>query len=226
MPGVVEALRARVRRDGPQPLLTYYDLDRCERTELSALTFANWVDKTSQLLDELDVGPGEQLAVPVVRQRPGHWVGLIAAVAGWQLGAAVTTEPQPGAVVAVVGPDDPWAVIPPTWLTVVACSLHPLGAPLQPPAPVVDFAEVLAMPDAPVTKPHLPGDPAWGPMTYAELAGLPRSPQRTLVRADCGAAAVEALASTILGGGSLVVVAGTGEVAGIAAAERVASPVV
>lgn len=226
MPDVVEALRGRVRRSGPQPLLTYYDLDRSERTELSAVTFGNWVDKTSQLLDELEVGPGDQLALPVLAERPGHWVGLIAAMAGWQLGSSVAVEPEPGAVVAVVGPDNPWAVIPPTWVTVVACSLHPLGLPLRPPAPVVDFADVLSMPDATLTYPHGPADRAWQRATYAELSALPAQPGRVLVPAGSGGAVVTALVSALLGGGSLVVVAGSGDLAKVAADERAAPALV
>lgn len=217
---VVDALRRRVRTNGAQPLLTHYDLDRRERTELSAVSFANWVDKTCHLLDELELGAGDQLAVPVLAERPGHWAGLIATMAGWQLGAHVVVEPAPETLVAVVGPDHPWAVIPPTWLTVVACSLHPLGLPLAPPAPVVDFADVLSMPDVTLASPHSPEDLAWEQLTYADLGAVAPQAERVLVRADGAAAVLDALVAPLLGGGSAVVVGGAGNVATIAADER------
>ena len=222
MTDVVDALLARVRRRGPQPLLTYYDLDRQERTELSAVSFANWVDKTCHLLDGLGLAPGDGLAVPVVTERAGHWVGLIAVMAGWQLGAHVTSEPGAGIEVAIVGPGHPWAVVPPGGLSVVACSLHPLGLPLRPPAPVIDFAEVLAEPDAPLRHPHLADDPAWEEWTYGALAAVEPQPGRVLVRApDARLAVVAGLVAPLLGGGSAVVVTGAGDVARTAADERV-----
>ena len=47
-------LRRWIRDRGSEPLITYYDLVSGERTELSGVSFANWVDKTSNLLvDEL-----------------------------------------------------------------------------------------------------------------------------------------------------------------------------
>ena len=47
-------LRRWVRDHGASPLVTYYDPGRAERVELSGVSFANWVDKTSNLLvDEL-----------------------------------------------------------------------------------------------------------------------------------------------------------------------------
>jgi len=51
VPDLISNLLAqRVRRNGAEPLITYYDLDSGERTELSAVSFANWVNKTSNLL--------------------------------------------------------------------------------------------------------------------------------------------------------------------------------
>ncbi|HQE32285.1 MAG TPA: TIGR03089 family protein [Propionibacteriaceae bacterium] len=220
MVDIVDALRHRVRTAGAQPLLTYYDLDRNERIELSAVSFANWVDKTCHLLDELELGPGEQLAVPVVAERPGHWAGLVAVMAGWQMGAHVVVDPTPGSLVAVTGPDNVWAVIPPTWLTVVACSLHPLGLPLHPPAPVIDFADVLSQPDVGLTFPHSAGDPAWEDLSYGDLASLTGETGRRLLRATDPAAVLDGLVAPVLGGGSAVIVAGQGDAGRIAEAER------
>lgn len=220
MSDVVAALRNRVRTIGPQPLLTCYDLDRGERTELSSVTFANWVDKTCHLYDELELGPGEQVAVPVAVERPGHWVPLVAIVAGWQVGAHVVSAPGPASLLAVVGPDSPWVMNPPTWLTVIACSLHPLGLPLGPPAPVVDFAEVLSEPDLSLSFPHSPGDLAWDDLSYADLAGSASLSGRVLVRTGDAQTAVISLVGALLGGGSVVLVAGAGDVDAIAADER------
>ena len=41
VPTLAELLARRVRTDGSAPLITYYDLGSGERTELSAITFAN-----------------------------------------------------------------------------------------------------------------------------------------------------------------------------------------
>jgi len=62
---LAERLRQRVRLNGSAPLLTYYDLASGERTELSAISFSNWVDKTSNLLvDELAVDEGDVVSMP------------------------------------------------------------------------------------------------------------------------------------------------------------------
>ncbi len=220
MGDIVGALRSRLRTQGPQPLVTYYDLDRAERTELSAISFANWVDKTGHLFDELEVQPGDQVAVPVLAERPGHWIGLVAAMAGWQLGAHVVTEPGPESTVAVVGPDHPWAVNPPTWLTVVAASLHPLGLPLDPPAPVIDFADVLSMPDVTLSYPHSANDPAWGGLTYAAVSDVAAESRRILVPASDPDVILRALVAPLLGGGAAVIVAGSGDLSRIANDER------
>ena len=50
--------------DPGRPLVTFYDDDTGERTELSATTWANWVAKVSSLLcDELDLEAGDRLLV-------------------------------------------------------------------------------------------------------------------------------------------------------------------
>jgi hypothetical protein len=51
-------LARRVREGGSRPLLTYYRPAAGERTEFSATSFANWVDKTANLLSTLDVERG------------------------------------------------------------------------------------------------------------------------------------------------------------------------
>ncbi len=220
MGDVVDALRRRVQRTGPMPLLTWYDRGRDERTELSATSFANWVDKACHLFDDLGVGPGDEIAVPVAGERPGHWAGLVAIMAGFQLGAHVVGEPTPDSVIAVVGPAHPWTLHPPGSPVVVACSLHPWGLPVRPPTSAVDFADVLTMPDVHHSYPHLGTDLAWDEVSYADLAAVPPESGRVLVRPRTAVEAVEALAAILLGGGSAVVVHGQDDVADIAAAER------
>src|SRR5687767_11892218 len=92
---LISALLAqRVRRDGADPLITYYDLDSGERTELSAVSFANWVNKTSNLLvGELLVDPGDAVQLTLADTHPGHWVTLIWELACWQVGAVVNLDP-------------------------------------------------------------------------------------------------------------------------------------
>ena len=50
------ALLARLLREDPgRPLVTYYDDATGERTELSVVTYSNWVSKNANLLlEELD----------------------------------------------------------------------------------------------------------------------------------------------------------------------------
>ncbi|MBA3251958.1 MAG: TIGR03089 family protein, partial [Geodermatophilaceae bacterium] len=70
MSPITALLDRRVAADGAAPLITYYDDDTGERTELSAVTLANWVAKTANLWqDGLDVEPGQRVAVLL----PPHW---------------------------------------------------------------------------------------------------------------------------------------------------------
>src|SRR5215207_7184877 len=94
-----ELFAAAVRRDGGAPFLTYYDDASGERIELSAVTTANWVAKTANLLvDEYDLEPGETVAIGL----PPHWLGVVWALAAWSAGASVTTGQGD---LAVTGPD-------------------------------------------------------------------------------------------------------------------------
>jgi uncharacterized protein (TIGR03089 family) len=87
---LAERLRRRVRDNGSTPLLTYYDLDSGERTELSAISFSNWVDKTSNLLvDEVAVTEGDVIFMPLALEAPGHWLTGVWQLACWQVGLVV-----------------------------------------------------------------------------------------------------------------------------------------
>lgn len=65
-----DLLRSALAADPARPLVTYYDDATGERVELSVATFANWVAKTANLLqDGLCAEPGERVALLL----PAHW---------------------------------------------------------------------------------------------------------------------------------------------------------
>lgn len=83
-------LQARIDADPSSPLVTYYDRDTGERTELSGTTFANWVAKSANLLrDDFDVHDGSVVALAL----PMHWQQVVLAFATWALGGCVTESP-------------------------------------------------------------------------------------------------------------------------------------
>lgn len=225
-PDPVALLAARLARAGAAPLITWYDTDRDERVELSARTFANWVDKTVNLLDDLGCADAPAVGVPVMLERPGHWVGLVWVLAAWQLGGhAVALDADAlgaaGVDVAVFGPQ---VAGPLPGSITVACSLHPFGLGLTEPIPgVLDYREVIAQPDAHWTAGRPPVTAfidAQGDHSLSEDAGLvegrvlvrPSSPWTTLA---------QALLAPLAGGGSAVVVAGSDpDLAALATAER------
>lgn len=226
---LIDVLALRVRSQGSRPLLTYYNPAAGERTEFSGTSFANWVDKTANLLATLGVD-GSLVAGPVAPAHPGHWVSLIWPLACWQHGSAwaAVAPPPAGAALAVIGPEEPRALLPGATL---ACSLHPLGLPLAGlPAGVADYTtEVLAEPDAHWATPVLPAAPAWldagRELSHADLLAVEPITGRVLVRpSDPWRTLADAVLRPLLGGGSAVVVAGAVDDARlerIAASERV-----
>ena len=86
---LVEALRRANREDAARPLITFYDDDTGERTELSVITTENWVAKTANLLvDDLGVVPGQRLGLAL----PLHWQGLVWAYAAWSAGSSSSVK--------------------------------------------------------------------------------------------------------------------------------------
>jgi len=141
VPDPASLLAAACRRDPAGPLLTFYDDETGERTEVSATTAANWVAKTANLLrDDLDVEVDEAVAVLL----PAHWQTAVVLLALWSIGAVPTATPADGLVV-VAGAGLPVAGA----REVLGLSLLPMNGRLpHPPAGVVDYAaEVLAAPD-------------------------------------------------------------------------------
>ncbi|HNV12046.1 MAG TPA: TIGR03089 family protein [Propionibacteriaceae bacterium] len=207
------ALELRVRTSGAQPFLTWYEPATGARVEFSAITFANWVDKTANLLGSLGFDDEPSVGIPLLVTDPCHWVGLVWTMATWQIGGRVVCLPR-GALdsvdVAVVGPREAHPV---PGSETVACSLHPLGLGFAtPPAGVTDYREVLAEPDV-----HWSSDPATAGFTdadrtrdWASICATRPSSERGLVipGTDTWTWIAEALVAPLLGGGSTVLVSG------------------
>ena len=210
---LAERLRQRVGSNGSAPLLTYYDLDSGERTELSAISFSNWVDKTSNMLvDDLAVDQGDVISMPLAAEAPGHWLTAVWQLASWQVGLVVdmTKPPTPAAVVVgrqwrgYEGPE------------VYACALHPLGFGFAEPLPdgVRDYAiEVRSHGDSYSGLPPEADEMAWTDaertVTQAELIMIEGPPARRLVRAgDPWATCRDGVVTALVTGGSVVIAVG------------------
>jgi uncharacterized protein (TIGR03089 family) len=142
-----EVLSRLLATDPGRPLVTFYDEETGERTELSVTTWANWVAKVSSLLgDELDVEHGSRLLVDL----PAHWLGTVVLGAAWACGIEVVWDGDADAV--VTGPEGVarWAAEADR-IPVVASALRPLAGPFPDgvPAGVHDLGtEVWSQPDA------------------------------------------------------------------------------
>jgi len=216
-----DLLARRVRTDGARPLFTCYDATG-GRTELSAITYANWVAKASNLLAEI-ADPGDRVGMPLLRRHPGHWMGLVWVGAAWTLGCLVAPDASADDRVTVSGPDLDFG---PATGDHQACSLHPLGlgfpAPL--PAGVVDWAgEVRQEPDALLHPTAGADEAAWPGLTQREVLATTPIGDRVLLdcreEADPLAVLRAALVAPLLGGGSAVTVA-SGDAAAVATSER------
>lgn len=195
---LISALQRRVARQGAQPLITYYDGADGSRIELSAITFANWVDKTANLIADLGHDDGEAIDLALAESHPAHWVTLVWIVAAWQRGCPVHPG-DTGADLLVVGPGDERRAE----LT-VACSLHPLGLGFPTPPPdAVDYREVFGQPD--LHDVALDGEAYWwGGHPAPEV---PARDSRVLLRDPAVGwdTVAEALVSPVLGTGSTVI---------------------
>ncbi len=227
---LAEHLRQRVRLDGSAPLFTFYDLESGDRTELSATSFSNWVDKTSNLLvDEVAVGEGDVIGMPLAVEAPGHWLTAVWQLACWQVGLAVdlTNPALPAAVVT----GRKWQGH--AERDIFACALHPLGFGFGEPLPdgVRDYAiEVRSHADKYDGYPPEPGAIAWVDaeriLTQAELSNVDGPPARRLVRAgDPWTTCRNGIVTALVTGGSAVVVVGgdADQLTRIAGSERVAT---
>ena len=223
-----ERLRQRVRLDGSAPLFTFYDLESGARTELSATTFSNWVDKTSNLLeDEVAVGEGDVISMPLAVEAPGHWLTAAWQLACWQVGLVVDLTNPSTAAAVVTGRHWQGYAEP----DIFACALHPLGFGFGEPLPdgVRDYAiEVRSHADKYFGHPPEPNATAWvdadRPLTQAAIGDVDGPPARRLVRAgDPWATCRDGIVTALVTGGSAVVVVGgdADQVTRIADSERV-----
>lgn len=200
-----------LRADAARPFLTYYDLDRGGRVELSLATFHNWVAKTAGLLDdEGDVGPGDVVDVDL----PAHWLGLVLAQASWTVGASLSFSGSTEAAMYVrssdaLEGDDQRGECASTRMVV---SSMPLGGPARPPVPaeVIDLGrDALGYPDA-LTVPVSASDDS-----LLEADGLPTvepGSRRLMVAERLDASVlVEALLVPLVSDGSVVLVAASSD---------------
>ncbi|MCW2771177.1 MAG: hypothetical protein JWR27_2610 [Aeromicrobium sp.] len=195
----------RAAPDPSQPLVTYYDMATGERVELSTVTTANWVAKTSNfLVDELDAGPGTRIRIGL----PSHWLTVVWILSTWSVGGAIVDR---SADIGVSGPDlradEPIRV---------AASLRPLGGRFAT-APE-GFWDLGA--EVPGHGDHFVALDPPEPSTIAlETHGVSRTHADLLAAAVADGARrvitpgdtirdAELLVSTCLGGGSLIIVAG------------------
>ncbi|MFD0315391.1 TIGR03089 family protein [Streptomyces flavalbus] len=99
-----DLLRSALAADPSRPLVTFYDDATGERVELSVATFANWVAKTANLLqDGMSVEPGERVALLL----PAHWQTAVWLLACSSVGAVADVGGDPGRADHVVaGPGE------------------------------------------------------------------------------------------------------------------------
>lgn len=216
----ISALRRRLDALPAQPFYTHYEGDA--RIELSAVTYANWVDKTRNMMEDLGVEPGEVVQLDLAHTHPGHWVTMVWIAACWQRGCTFSLTPEPTATLVVTGPD----ALADGRVT-VACSLHPLGVgfPVVPRG-CIDYAEVLSQPDVHVAEPLMPEDVAVAPgVTFQQLREVPPRSSRLLATDPTPGwdTVRDLLVAPLIGGGSTVVVVGGDQdmVASVRVQERV-----
>ena len=227
---ISQRLRRRTSTAGADPLVTYYDLGTGERTELSAITFSNWVDKTCHLLaDEYGLDIGDVVLLDVARTHPGHWITACLELACWRLGVTVAVDDGAGARLVVAGPMYEPAIEVAAELAadLLACSLHPLGLPFAERLPdgVADYTlEVRGQPDQFAAVPVRGDEPAWrspeATLTQTELdaveglLAVEGSARRRLLRPTTPwPTARDGILAALIGDGSVVVVVGEDEAA-------------
>ena len=151
-----QLVREALRRDPGRPFITAYDEANGWRTELSVTTFANWVNKTANLLvDEYLLGEGDTIRIDL---QP-HWLAWVFVGAAWTAGIAVTTKPNVAAHLVVAGPTFDEHLLD-TDLPVVAASLDAFAGRFTTPLPegIDDFGALWpGQPDVFIPSPP-PGD--------------------------------------------------------------------
>jgi hypothetical protein len=200
-----ELLAAAARSDPARPLVTSYDEDRGERTELSVATTVNWVAKLGNAFtDEWGLEPGDEVAVDL----PPHWAGFVVVLGIWSAGGEVVDAAAAGAGFSARTSDAAALTDRELLLT-----LAPMGMDLS--------GLVAGWPDQPATV-----APPGGAAAAAEAEALRLPADGRLLSAlpfDRRVAAVHTVAGPLSAAGSLIVVRGEPgpeRLAEIAAAER------
>lgn len=206
-------LDSLLKREPGRPLITFYDHDSGERTELSVVTYANWVAKTAGLLvEEFDAERGDRLHLAL----PTHWLGPVFLGAAWSAGLEVVFEGS--ARIVVCGPVNVAELAAELAsetgsgaVSLIATALHPMATRFTEALPdgVRDFGvDVWGQPDSFVAwDPPTGADPALEGFTQDELWTM-GSPQRWLSVANpASIQGARAFAAALARGGSLVLVA-------------------
>ncbi|KQW11317.1 TIGR03089 family protein [Streptomyces sp. Root369] len=133
-----DLLRSALAADPGRPLVTFYDDATGERVELSVATFANWVAKTSNLLQgDLAAAPGDRVTLLL----PAHWQTAVWLLACASVGVVADVGGDPAAADVVVSGPDTLEAARACSGERVALALRPLGGRFpQPPAGFVDYA--------------------------------------------------------------------------------------
>ncbi|KAF4410159.1 MULTISPECIES: TIGR03089 family protein [Streptomyces] len=176
-----DLLRSALAADPARPLVTYYDDATGERVELSVATFANWVAKTANLLqDELAAEPGDRLALLL----PAHWQTAVWLLACSSTGVVADLDGDPAAADLVVSGPDTLERARACSGERVALSLRPLGARFpQPPDGFLDYAvEVPSQGDR--FAPYAPVDPDSPALAFAGAGELTAAQVVEQARAD------------------------------------------
>ena len=151
-----DLLRSALAADPARPLVTFYDDATGERVELSVATFANWVAKTANLLqDDLAAAPGDRVALLL----PAHWQTAVWLLACSSVGVLADVGGDPAAADVVVSGPDTLEEARACSGERVALALRPLGGRFpQPPQGFADYAvEVPSQGDR--FAPYAPVDP-------------------------------------------------------------------
>ncbi|MBP0461320.1 TIGR03089 family protein [Streptomyces montanisoli] len=152
-----DLLRSALAADPARPLVTFYDDATGERVELSVATFANWVAKTANLLqDDLSAAPGDRLSLLL----PAHWQTAVWLLACSSVGVSAEPGGDPASADAVVSGPDTLDAARACGGERLALALRPLGGRFpEPPAGFADYAvEVPSHGDR--FAPYAPVDPA------------------------------------------------------------------
>jgi uncharacterized protein (TIGR03089 family) len=133
-----DLLRSALAADPGRPLVTFYDDATGERVELSVATFANWVAKTSNLLQgDLAAAPGDRVTLLL----PAHWQTAVWLLACASVGVVADMGGDPAAADVVVSGPDTLEAARACSGERVALALRPLGGRFpQPPEGFVDYA--------------------------------------------------------------------------------------